>query len=170
MKINKKLTFTALAALAVALVVQTSITRADAQGKRDQHGQQAQVTFTKCVTFLPASPCPPYRADMAGVVGGEVGEGIFTGKLLVVNAMDVEAGVAKLEALYHFEGSEHSFTALVHIEQRGSTPGSKAVISGVVTQGWLKGHAVEGEFTAIGGGCFEGTLAIARDSRDSIDN
>ena len=57
-----------------------------------------------------------------------------------------------------------------------TTPGSTVVIIGVVTDGWLKGHAVEGEYTVImcdhngtvltPTTCFEGTLEIDRDSND----
>jgi hypothetical protein len=47
-----------------------------------------------------------------------------------------------LEALYHFTGSRHSFTALVHVVQSGSANGSTAVITGVVTDGWLEGNLV----------------------------
>jgi hypothetical protein len=50
-----------------------------------------------------------------------------------------------IEAIYHFNGPAHSFTALVHVEQTGL----KAVISGVVTEGWLKGSQAKGEYTQI---------------------
>ena len=75
-----------------------------------------------------------------------------------------------IEALYHFNGSKHSFTALVHVEQTGL----KAVIIGVVTEGWLKGNMVQGEYTQItcvqapsstSGTCFQGTLDIMRGSK-----
>ena len=159
MKMIKNLTFAALAALAVALLFQTSITRADDEG--NGHGKKgdrdAKVTFTKCVT----------GKDMLGGVGGDVGDGAFTGKILGVNVMDPVTGITKIEALYHFEGSEHVFTALVHIEQIGLN----AAITGVVTEGWLKGHAVEGEFTKITApgvvpACFAGALEIEGDSKD----
>ncbi len=164
----KILTFATLAALAATLLFQTSITRAGDNGKRDEHGQQAKATFTKWITDFPL--CPGVFANMAGVVGGDVGDGSFTGEILLRTPGPV---TTKIEALYHFKGSEHSFTALVHVESTGG----KAVIIGVVTDGWLKGHAVEGEFTTItcdhvgpSPACFEGTLAISRDSRDSSDN
>ena len=158
MKIIKNLAFVALAALAVALLFQTSITQAGDQGHRD-----ATATFRKwIVDFPPAGVI----ANMAGVVGGAVGDGIYTGEILTYNVID---GVTKIDANYHFNGSKHSFTALVHIEQTGL----KAVIIGVVTDGWLKGHAVEGEYTQITcehvgptPDCFEGTLEIDRDSKD----
>jgi hypothetical protein len=156
MKINKNLRFAALAALAVTLLCQTSITRADDRGKRDDHGQQAKVTFTKWVTAWPL---------MAWVAGGDVDDGSFAGEVLKYTY----GPVTTIEALYHVTGPKHSFTALVHVEQTGL----KAVITGVVTDGWLKGHAVQGEYTqgpcghdGITTDCYTGTLAIARDSKD----
>ena len=116
----------------------------------------AKATFTKWVTDWP---------NMAGVVGGVVGDGSFTGEVLSASF----GGVTKIEALYHFHGSKHSFTARVHVEQTGL----QAVINGVVTDGWLKGHAVEGEYTqiklahdGITTDAYQGTLEIERDSND----
>ena len=156
MKINMNLKFAALTALAVTLLCQTSITRADDRGKRDNLGQQAKVTFTKWVTAWPL---------MAGVAGGVVGDGSFAGEVLKYTS----GPVTTIEALYHVTGPKHSFTALVHVEQTGL----KAVIIGVVTDGWLKGHAVQGEYTqivcehdGIASPCYQGSLEIQRDSRD----
>ncbi len=175
MKIIKNLSCAALAALAVTLLFQTPITRAGDNGKKnddnergDRDHRDAKVTFTKWVVEFP--PCPGVLADMAGVVGGDVGEGTYTGEYLFDNTVgDVSKGVA----LYHFHGSKHSFTALLHVEQTGFTVGSKAVLIGVVTEGWLKGHAVKGEYTVITCEhvgveplCYEGTLKIDRDSND----
>jgi hypothetical protein len=78
---------------------------------------------------------------MAGVVGGAVGEGTYAGKILEYRPGDVTI----VEALYGFEGSERSFTALVHVEQTGL----QATISGVVTEGWGKGRPVSGSFDEI---------------------
>jgi hypothetical protein len=157
----KNLTFAALAAV---LLFQTSITQADDRGRRgadkergDQDQREAQVTFTKWVTSWP---------NMAGVVGGDVGDGSFTGEVLLYNP---GPEVTKIEALYHFHGPRHSFTAHVYVEQTGL----KAVIIGVVTDGWLKGYAVEGEYTqitlehdGITSAAYQGTLEIERDSKD----
>ena len=81
----------------------------------------------------------------------------------------VDNPVTRIVAFYHFTGPTHSFTALVHVESTAVN----AVIVGVVTDGWLKGHALTGEYTVIkcdhvgpSPSCFQGTLAIARDSRD----
>src|SRR6185369_5736199 len=126
MKIIKNLAFGELVALVVALVVQTSITRADAQGQRDQHGQQAKVTFTKWVTAFPNQP--GLIANMEGLGdGGVAGEGIFTGEVL---KWDTRGPVVDIVAVYHFTGSKHAFTAVVHVTQPKTSP--DGVIVGVV--------------------------------------
>jgi hypothetical protein len=176
-KINKNLTFAALAALAVTLLFQTSITRADARGQKgdnnergDRQHRDAQVTFTKWITVL--APRPGVFADMAGeIVGGDVGDGVYTGEALT-RVADPATGVITVEAVYHVHGSKHSFTALVHAVQQAAGIGQKGVITGVVTDGWLQGHAVEGEWTVIPpcgyqggiglGNCFDVTLEIKR--------
>ena len=157
MKIIKSLTFTALSVLAATLLFQTSTTRADDQGKKcDPEHRDAKVSFTKWVTAWPL---------MAGVADEDAGNGSFAGEVLKFTP----GATTKIEALYQVTGSKHSFTALVHIEQTGL----KAVITGVVTDGWLKGHAVTGEYTqgtcdhdGITTDCYTGTLEIARDSKD----
>ncbi len=161
MKKIKNLTFTALAVLAATLLFQTSITRAGDQGKKcDQEHRDAKVSFTKWVTAWPL---------MAGVADGGVGNGSFAGEVLKITPGATAADPTKIEALYQLTAARHSFTALVHIEQTGL----KAVITGVVTDGWLKGHAVAGEYTqgtcdhdGITTDCYTGTLEIARDSKD----
>jgi len=76
MKIIKTLTFAALAALAVALLFQTSITRADDNGQSDEHGQQAKVTFTK--HGVSTVPVPGLILNMVGVGEGDAGDVLFT--------------------------------------------------------------------------------------------
>jgi len=100
--------------------------------------------------------------EMAGIVGGVVGEGTFRGKVLDMNA----GATTTVEALYGFHGSEQAFTALVHVEQTGL----EAVISGVVIDGWAKGHAVSGSYSeiqcahdAITTDCWQGRLEVAAD-------
>ncbi len=78
---------------------------------------------------------------MAGIVGGAAGEGAYAGTVL-----DMKPGpTTTVEAIYGFEGSEHPFKALVHVEQTGL----HAVISGVVIDGWGKGNPVTGEYDEI---------------------
>jgi hypothetical protein len=113
-------------------------------------GAVEKSTFTKWVTAAPI---------MAGVVGGAVGDGSYAGEVLKMTP----GTTTVIEALYHFKGSKHSFTALVNVEQTGL----KAVITGVVTEGWLKGSQVKGEYTQItssqspDGTAYQGTLNIA---------
>jgi hypothetical protein len=108
-----------------------------------------QNTFTKWITTAPT---------MAGVVGGADGNGSYAGEILKYT----EGPTTVIEALYHFNGSLHSFTALVHVVQTGL----KAVITGVVTEGWEKGDQVQGEYTQIksslspNGTAFQGTLNL----------
>jgi hypothetical protein len=101
---------------------------------------------------------------MAGVVGGAAGDGTYAGQIL----KRTPGNTTVLEALYHFSGSKRSFTALVHVEQTGS----KAVITGTVTDGWMKGKPVKGEYTQItstqspNGTAFQGTLHVVGASQD----
>src|SRR5262249_61569816 len=62
--------------------------------------------------------------EMAGTVGGSVGEGSYAGRVLAMNV----GPTTTVEALYGFHGADHDFTALVHVEQTGL----EAVINGVV--------------------------------------
>jgi hypothetical protein len=123
-----------------------------------QH-RNAENTFTKWISAYP---------EMAGVVGGDVGSGMYSGEIL---ALDVTATGLVIDAMYHFSGSRHTFTALVHVVQTGFIDGSTAVITGHVTSGWLRGSPVEGAYTQIAcsqaqsGSCFQGTLDILRGSR-----
>jgi hypothetical protein len=119
----------------------------------------ADNTFTKWITG--AGPAP-YVATMGGIVGGDVGQGTFSG--YVVTKTVTPTG-AVIDAIYEFHGFRHSFTAPVHVVQTGIT----AVITGQVTEGWLAGSMVEGQYTqgtCPHGGltttCFSGTLTILR--------
>lgn len=75
MKIIKHLTFAALAALAVTLLFQTSLTRADGHGQKDNRDHRdAIITWTKHITaFLP--PGGEIFATIAGTAGGDIGDG-----------------------------------------------------------------------------------------------
>lgn len=117
-------------------------------------------TFTKWVTDSTAGV-------MVGVVGGDVGPGAYAGQILAMN--DV-GGVTSIHALYHFNGSKHAFTADVNIAQ--SDAAGTATITGLVTEGWLKGASVTGEYNvlqicsmdtpgnAYGTVCFRGALHV----------
>jgi len=104
---------------------------------------------------------------MVGVVGGDVGDGTFAGEVL----SDVTVGnIETIVPLYHFNGSRHSFTALMNVTLDNSI--GQAVRTCVVTEGWLKGAAVTGEFTTqlvcpmatpgniVGTRCWQGALHV----------
>lgn len=145
----------ALALIAAVMLLALSLGAGTALADGGRHHGDAENTFTKWITAYPA---------MAGVVGGDVGTGTYAGEILKYTP----GTTTVIEALYHFNGSRHSFSALVHVEQTGL----EAVISGVVTDGWLKGSPVEGKYTQItctqapSGTCFEGKLDILRGSGD----
>lgn len=135
----------------LALSLGTGVTSADSHRDR----AAAENTFTKWITTFPA---------MAGVVGGDVGAGAFAGEILTYTPGNTPTDPTVIEALYHFNGSRHSFTAAVHVEQTGLS----AVVTGVVTDGWLRGNPVRGQYTQIScaespnGTCFRGTLDVLR--------
>jgi hypothetical protein len=117
-------------------------------------GQHA--TFTKWITSWPS---------MAGVVGGAVGDGEFSGSVV-----DYAPGPTTLiTAIYDFGGSRHNFTARMHVEQTGL----HAVLVGVITDGWERGKLVTGAYDQItcehGGlttDCFRGYLDVGKNAGD----
>lgn len=115
-------------------------------------------TFTKWITDYP---------NMIGVVGGDVGTGTFAAEAL--NLVTV-GDTTNVEALYHFKGKFHSFTAHVFVTQNDAV--GAATITGHVTEGWLKGGTVTGEYkvwvkcpiptpgNSVGTQCYEGVLHV----------
>ena len=104
---------------------------------------------------------------MVGVVGGDVGLGTYTGEVLSVNTV---GNITSIHALYHLHGGKHAFTADLNVTQDESA--GTATITGSVTDGWLKGASVTGEYNvlavcpmdtpdnAYGTVCFQGALHI----------
>jgi hypothetical protein len=142
----------------------------------EDHGA-ADVTFTKWVITLPSDPATLAGVLMAGVVGGDVGPGRYAGQVLSDDTTSMP-GFWLGHASYEFFGSKHSFIADVHITENDTTVPIAAVIRGVVTQGWLKGARITGEYTqwdscpiatpgnVFGSTCFQGTLHILRGDKD----
>ena len=62
-------------------------------------------TFTKWITDYP---------NMIGVVGGDVGTGTLAAEVL---SLVTVGDITNIEALYHFKGKFHSFTAHVFVTQ-----------------------------------------------------
>ena len=131
----------------------------------DHKGHTFDSTFTKWVTT--SQPAPGVIANMIGVVDGDVGPGIYTGEVLSLNTV---GNIISIHALYHFNGSKHAFTADLNVTQNESA--GTATIIGSVTDGWLKGASVTGEYTVLtvcpietpnnAGGtmCYQGTLHV----------
>jgi hypothetical protein len=134
----------------------------------------ASVTFTK---WVPSAGTAPVLYNMEGVVSGDVGGGKYAGEVLSLTSTSTPTtpGITKIEALYHINGGAHQFTADLHITQDDNK--GTAAIEGIVTDGWLKGAKVQGEYQVInpcgiinaktgpfGDTCFQGTLHIPQGS------
>jgi len=128
-------------------------------------GETFDDTFTKWVTT--SAPAAGVVANMVGVVGGDVGPGTYAGELLSANTV---GNTTTIHAVYHFNGSKHTFTADLNITQ-DETAGT-AALAGQVTDGWLKGAPVTGEYkilstcpmvtpdNAYDKTCFQGTVHV----------
>jgi hypothetical protein len=131
----------------------------------DPKGHTFDNTFTKWVTTSP--PAPGVVANMIGVVDGDVGSGRYTGEVLSVNTV---GNITSIHALYHFNGSQHAFTAELNVTQDESA--GTATITGDVTEGWLKGASLTGEYAVLavcpietpanaqGTVCYQGALHV----------
>ena len=161
-------TQTLFASFVIAMLLLLNVSPALAGGppetaaNKDTFRGRIEVTFTKWITDYP---------NMAGVVSGDVGGGLFAGEILNV---ENTATTSKLEALYHINGGAFRFTAHNFITQDNLK--GTAVIDGVVTDGPLKGARVHGEYQVIspcgiinaqngaaGDVCFQGTLTVRGD-------
>jgi hypothetical protein len=131
----------------------------------DAKGHTFDDTFTKWVTT--SKPAEGVLANMVGIVGGDVGPGTYTGEVISVNTV---GNITSIQALYHFNGSKHAFTADLNVTQDESA--GTATITGHITDGWLKGASVTGEYNvlavcpmvtpdnAYGTVCFQGVLHV----------
>ena len=127
---NRRRRIVRMAGVIAGLMLLTASTGAASVGAAD--GGQHVATFTKYITTWPS---------MAGIVGGTVGDGAFSGTVLYYAPGDTTL----ITAIYHFDGSRHEFTARMHVEQTGL----HAVLVGVITDGWGKGKTVNGAYDQI---------------------
>jgi hypothetical protein len=149
----------------LGLVLLTTTAGAALARNSDARGHTFDSTFTKWVTT--SLPAPGVVANMMGVVGGDVGPGTYEGEVLSLNTV---GNITSIEALYHFKGRKHAFTAELNVTQDESA--GTATITGHVTEGWLKGASVTGEYNvlalcpletpdnAYGTVCFQGALHV----------
>jgi hypothetical protein len=146
----------------------TQLALADTGGVQ---GHTFDFTFTKWATSWPAYYPSLAGVFMEGVVGGDVGNGRYAGLVLSDDLTQAPA-YWLANARYEFYGEKHSFIADVNVVQNNTT--GTGVITGFVTQGWLKGAQLTGEYTIMpvcpiatpgnvfGTVCFKGTLHVRR--------
>jgi hypothetical protein len=101
-------------------------------------GHTFDATFTKYITNYPF---------MSGIVGGDVGTGTYAGEVLKFETVGL---IDNVEAIYHFNGGIHSFTAHVFVVQNNASGTGIGAITGEVTEGWLKGATLTGEYNVWG--------------------
>jgi len=94
-------------------------------------------------------PATSAGVRMTGVVGGDVGRGRYTGKILD-DAMTTQPKLWLGHARYEFHGRVHSFVADLHITENDGIVPITATIQGTVTSGWLKGAHVTGQYRPAG--------------------
>lgn len=167
--------FIASVVIAIVLLLQSVSMLASHESKRCNldHQHTVVVTFTKWVTsVVPPVPADatPSRFLMAGTTGGDV-PGDFLGEVIdrkVSTGGTITAQIVALDALYEVLAGDHSFTALIQGGQNNAT--HKALLEGVILDGWRTGERVHVEFTVISscagkpaGPCFQGTITIGRD-------
>ena len=164
--------------LVVVLAAGFAVTaQAGTAGKASLDGgrlrRNADVTFTKWVTSPPDNPPTLAGISMAGVVGGDVGQGTYSG-MVISDDRASKPGFWLAQALYGFRGSKHSFVAHNLITEDDTTSPVTATIRGYVISGWMMGARVIGEYTlqdpcpiptpgnVFGTACFQGTLHLQR--------
>lgn len=152
-----------ISALLILVQIPAGVAHANPKtGDAIEHRRGLEVTFTKWVTDMP---------NMAGVVSGDAGGGIYAGEILAYDHTDA---VDTIDARYHIRGSGRQFTARVTVVQNNKR--GTASIRGVVVNGPLRGKRVRGDYQviapcgiinaqlgAVGDVCFQGTLAIGPD-------
>jgi hypothetical protein len=117
-----------------------------------------EVTFTKWFTTFPS---------MTGFTGGDVA-GTFAGQVLSLNPFD-NGVIVQLQARYEVTdpSGSRSFKAVIEGKQNNKT--GRAVLNGVITEGWRIGAHVHVTFQVITpcqfgtrNQCFQGTIRIQR--------
>ncbi len=156
--------------LAVLRSERVETVKRDRLHSAEDAGDVRHVTFTKWGTTLPADPSSSGGNSLAGVVGGDVGTGRLGG--VILSADQSVPGFWLGHVRYEFYGEKHSFIADVHVTENNRTTPATAVITGVITQGWLRGAQLIGEYTTMpmcaiptpgnvdGSVCYQGTLQI----------
>lgn len=161
---------TVFATLAIAVSPSTA-TAAAGWRQHQWHPRTADVTFTKWVVTLPTDPSTLAGIQMAGVVGGDVGPGLYRGQVLSDDTV-TQPGFWLAHVRYDFFGRDHWFIADLHISEDDRGGPVTATIKGFVAAGWMFGAQVTGQYTqwttcpiptpgnVFGTTCFVGTLHL----------
>jgi hypothetical protein len=135
------------------------------------HTRTAAATFTKWVVTLPTDPSTVAGVQMAGIVGGDVGQGLYRGQVFSDDTA-TRPGFWLAHARYDVFGRDHWLIADLHITEDDRGGLVSATISGFVTAGWMSGAQVTGHYTQrdpcptstpgnVGGAtCLVGTLHL----------
>lgn len=96
--------------------------------------------------------------ELQGIIGGDIGAGSMTGQIVTADPTVAKGAVTAMEAVYHVKGSNNSFDA--HIDVRMFNKSLTGYFDGFVTDGWMVGSRIEGEFKGVKcdqskGGCFQ---------------
>lgn len=162
---------TLVATLAIALSPGTA-TAAAGWRQHHWHPRTADVTFTKWVVALPTDPSTTLAGvQMAGVVGGDVGQGLFRGQVFSDDTV-TQPGFWLAHVGYDVFGRDHWLIADLHVTEDDRGGPVTATIEGVVAAGWMFGAQVSGQYTrwdtcpiptpgnVLGTTCFIGTLHL----------
>ena len=131
MKRIKNFAIAAVALIAVTLLFQPAVTLANGQKGRDDERSNRdhrtiKVNWTKHATefFSPPGPTGLF-ATIAGVAGGDIGAGNVTGEAF--SPVPQPDGSLVFQAVYHFYGTEHSFSVRWDIVQQPDASGRNSM-------------------------------------------
>jgi hypothetical protein len=110
------------------------------------HVRTADVTFTKWLVELPARPSTMAGIHMKGIVGGDVGTGLYRDRVISDDPV-TQPGVWHVRARYDFLGRDHRLIADMQITEDDRGALATTTIKGFVTAGWMAGASVTGQYT-----------------------
>ncbi len=127
--------------------------------------------MTKRPTRYPAPPLNHWIVAggvMPGIVGGELGDGVFAGQVLS-QVRIADGKISKLDVRYGaVVGGGRSFNAVLHGTSNSQT--GIGVLSGFIVDGWLPGAQVQVRWQRLAsaehGSIFVGTMTINPNTAD----
>lgn len=135
------------------------------------HVSTADVTFTKWVVTLPTEPSTLAGVQMAGVIDGDLGQGLHRGRVLADDTV-TRPGFWLAHVRYGLFGRDHWLIADIHVTEDDRGAPVTATLEGFVAGGWMLGAQVTGQYTqwatcpiptpgnVLGTTCYVGTLHL----------